>query len=211
MTIKEKITITKSFSPFAILPKKELVVLAKHAKEKIFPIKSFLVEQGKPAEVVYLVYGGLIQIYISTGEGKTIPIRVKEAPYIVGEMNLFDNLATTNIQVLQQTFTLVLSQKIFLKLLSTYPRVSLELLKTFNEKLRAANLHTEYFFSQRLKERLLTILQTLAKHFPNNEIYLSQEELAYIVGASRSKVTIILDELQKDNIISLSHKKIHLL
>lgn len=61
---------------------------------------------------------------------------------------------------------------------------------------------------QRLRGRMLSLLQRVAAYFPEKEIALTHEELAEIVGATRPRVTEALHELEEKKHLKLSHKKI---
>lgn len=211
MLISEKVIILKNNPLFKDFSDNELEDIATLTHEKIFVPKELILDQSKPASAVYLIYKGLVQIYMLTFEGKIIPIRVKESPYIVGEMNLFDNESTASIEAIQETHTLLIPKKLCIKLLNEKPFFAIALLKTINEKLRAANKETHNFFTSRLKDRTVQVLNALSPHFADNAISLSQEELALIVGASRARVTEILDELASEKVIRLSRRKISLL
>jgi Mn-dependent DtxR family transcriptional regulator len=64
--------------------------------------------------------------------------------------------------------------------------------------------------SKNLTDRTLNTLKTLANYFSNNDITLSQEQIASIIGATRARVTESLNTLEERGTITLSHKKIHL-
>ncbi len=68
----------------------------------------------------------------------------------------------------------------------------------------------EDLVSKNLKTRTWKVLQTLSAYFPNKDINLSQEELSGIIGATRSRVTEVLNELESENKIILSHKHIQI-
>jgi len=95
--------------------------------------------------------------------------------------------------------------------MNTYSHFTINLLETWAKKVRVINKQRENNFSLQLKERTLYALQILSTHFPNNEISLAQEELALIVGASRARVTEVLNELEKQKLIALSNRKIKFL
>lgn len=208
MITYHKAQILRQHILFRDLTLKELLLFADKTKEKIFPAKTAIINQSQPADAVYFIYKGLVKIYILNKEGKIIPIRIKEPQYIVGELNLFDNESTATVETLQETHTLVISKEDCKKLIMEKPRFAFNFLRMITEKLHAANNQANDYFSLRLKERTLEILKTLASHFPDNIISLSQEELAFIIGASRARVTETLDELACLKIISLARRKI---
>lgn len=211
MTIQQKIDIIKSHPLFESLQPKKAEKVAEVTKEKVFPPKTVIVNQSEPASAVYFVYHGLLKIYLLSEAGKVIPIRVKQAPYVIGELNVFDDESTINIETIQETHALVLSKTICKELILENPDFAFNLLKTLTEKLHVANKQTDHYLSIQLKERLWQTIQTIAPYFPEKKITLSQEEFSFIVGASRARVTELLNEFAKENLISLSHRKIQLL
>lgn len=211
MGIQQKINILQSHLLFSELTNTQVENFVARTKEKVFAPKTIMLNQFEPANAVYFIYKGLVKIYIMNEEGKIIPIRVKGPMYIIGEMNLFDNESTASIETLQETHTLVFTKEACTRFIKEHPSFAFNLLKILNEKLRAANKQTNYYFSFRLKERTMGTLKVLAPHFINNEISLSQEELSYLVGATRPRVTEILAQLAEEKLIYLSHRRISLL
>jgi CRP-like cAMP-binding protein len=208
MDNKQKINILQTFSLFKNLPPSALSSFAEKTKEKKFSPKTIILNQIEPANKIYFLYKGLVNIYMLNSLGKVIPIRVKGSPYIIGEMNLFDNESTATIETLQESYTLTATKKDCLQLVMRYPDFAFNLLQALNEKLRAANKQANYFQSFDLQERTWGVIQALAPHFHNNEITLSQEELSFLVGASRARVTEMLNILAGENLITISHRKI---
>lgn len=211
MNLNEKIDCLKKYSCFSILSDSEISDLSEAVTEKIFLPKSFILNQDRPADNIYFIYRGLVKIYILTLEGKVIPIRIQGAPYIAGELNLFDNESTASVETINKTHTLVIPKKVITKLIYKSPGFAVSLLKIITEKLRAANIQADMYFSMRLKERMKKAIKLLTPHFPKGEIGLSQEDISFIVGASRARVTEVLHELSLDKFISLSRQKIKLL
>ena len=211
MDIRQKIEILKEHPLFKDLESNEMEILAERTREKNFPPKTVIIDQYEPANAVYYIYKGLVKIYILTEEGRIIPIRVRGPMYIVGELNLFDEESTASIETIQETHTLVFTKAECRRLLIEHPSFAVNLLKMITEKLRAANKQTKHYLSLHLRERTWHILKSLAAHFPNNEVSLSQEELSFVVGASRARVTEILDELAAEKLIVLSRRKIRVM
>ncbi|HXS15050.1 MAG TPA: Crp/Fnr family transcriptional regulator [Candidatus Saccharimonadales bacterium] len=211
MSPHEKFALIQQYPLFKNLPSAELTHLANIAKEKIFKVHEVLLSQAYPPKTIFLIYKGLLRIYIINNDGKVIPIRIKGPLYVTGDANLADDVRTATIEAIQETHTLTIEMEEVRRLFLTYPTFALNFLQSVIEKLRAANNGTKYYFSTPLKERTQTILQDLATYYHNREITLSQEELADIIGATRGKVTLMLQELEDQNIISIEYKKIKVL
>lgn len=211
MNTKQKIKILSVFSLFKDLKNTDIELFAKKTRTKIFPPKTLILNQSQPAEAVYFMYKGLVKIYIMNSDGLPIPIRTRGPNYVIGEINLFDDESTASIETIQETHTLYCSKETCLKLVMNNPQFAFNLLKMLSEKLRAANRQTDNYVTLPLLERTKSAIETLASHFPNNEIELSQEEIALVVGSSRARISEILNELKKQGIISLTRRKIRLL
>lgn len=208
MTIEEKITLIKKFSLFDSLNDQELIFTAQNAKPVVFSPQETIISQDKSGEGIYAIYKGLIRVFIISKDGKVIPIKIKSDPYIIGIVDVIDNERASIIEAIQETHALFIPKDCFIKIIRENARVTFSVLQLVTKKLRETNLQTEYYFSSPLKDRILHILRELAPFFPENTIILSHEEIADIVGATRARVTEVLDELSNQKIISLSQRKI---
>ena len=206
-----KVAILKKHPLFAGVTEHDIERFAQKTKEKVFLPKTIILNQADPADAVYIMYKGLVRIYMLNGEGRIIPIRIRGPRYLIGEMNLFDNESTANIEAIQETYTLMCRKEDCIDVLKHSPIIAFNLLKILNEKLRAANKQTNHYFSLGLMERTVNILHSLAPHFPNNEILVSQEEISYMIGATRPRVTEILACLVQKKVIVLSRRNIRVL
>lgn len=208
MNREEKITIIKQFSLFASLNDQELTLLAEQSKQIVFPPHITIISQDSPGNGVYLIYKGLIRIYMISQEGKVIPIKIKRNPYIVGVMDAIDNERASIIETIQETRTLLIPGENFKDILIKNAHLAFSVLQMVTKKLRETNMQMEYYFSSTLKNRTLNIIKELTPFFPEKIITLSQEEIADIVGATRARVTEVLNELSDENIISISQRRI---
>jgi CRP/FNR family transcriptional regulator, cyclic AMP receptor protein len=212
MTVEEKKKIIEAHPLFKGLNENAFFSLAEQVKEKNFPAKIIMLHQDDEATNIYFIYQGLVKIYITNSEGDQVPIGTPGDRYVVGEFSMLDDQPVASyVETIKETHTLFVTKKEFLHILDTYPRISINLLRIMSQKIRRANDQRVNNFSLQLKDRVLKVLQTLATHFPNQEIALSQEELALIIGATRPRVTEILKKLEEEKSISLSQRKIRLL
>jgi CRP-like cAMP-binding protein len=212
MTIAEKIEIMKTHPLFKGLDEDALHFIAKRTKEKIYEPHSIIVRHGDPATTVYVIYKGVFKIYVINEEGKQIPVRTTGEKYFVGDLGSVDgDPIPGTVETLQETHVLILSKEDFNLIISKYTPFAINLLHLWGQKVRGANKQREINYSLQLKDRTFETLQTLASYFPNNEIALSHEELASILGATRARVTEVLNEFVKEKRIILSNRKITIL
>lgn len=212
MTISEKIEVMKAHPLFKGLDEDALDFIAKRTQEKIFKPHTVIIRHEEPATAVYITYKGLIKIYVTNEEGKQIPVRTTGEKYFVGDLGSVDgDPIPGTVETLQETHALILSKADFNLIISKYTPFAINLLYLWGQKVRGANKQREINYSLQLKDRTFVTIQTLASYFPNNEITLSHEELASILGATRARVTEILNEYAKDKKITLSNRKIKVL
>jgi len=158
---------------------------------------------------VYFIYQGLVKVYLINREGKYIPVKVTGEKDFVGDLGAVDDgPVPATVEAIQETHALAISKDDFKQVIHSYPQFAINLIDLWAKKVRIINEQRENSYSLPLKERVLSALQTLAPHFTNDEITLTQEELANIVGATRARVTEVLNELQTEKYIQLANRKI---
>lgn len=211
MTLDEKTKIIKGFPLFQNLADSQVQTISEAVFEKEFLPGDILVDQGDRSDGAYFIISGSVKVYRISLDGNPINIAILGSGEVVGEMSLVDEEPrSATVEAIQKTKTLVLTKSNLLRVLSQNTQTAMALLKTFSARVRAADDYIEEIFSKHLTERTLHLIQTLAKHFPNREITLSQEELAEILGATRARVTEALNSLASQGLVTLSHRKIHL-
>ncbi|OGD86161.1 hypothetical protein A2Z23_02030, partial [Candidatus Curtissbacteria bacterium RBG_16_39_7] len=161
--------------------------------------------------VIYLISRGSVRAYRIADNGEEVNLAILGPKEIVGEISLLDERkCSANVESLQETSVLMLDKSAFVKILNLNPDIAIKLLQTICERVRTTDEYVEEVVSKELKDRVWRALNILANYFPDKDIILSQEELAAIVGATRPRVTEVLDDLQNQGKITLSHRKIHL-
>lgn len=186
------------------------IILPKlHLKE--FDRHQIIIEQDAQTFEAYIIVSGSVRVYRVSEEGNEITITFRSIGEIIGEMALLDdNPRSAYIETIQPTKLLAITRDDFRQIIFNYPEIAINLLKTLTKRLRETDLHLEAELSQNLSKRTWRVLKTLSNYFPNQEITMSQEELANIIGATRSRVTEVLDQFALEKKISLFHRKIQM-
>lgn len=212
MEIGEKINFLKEFPLFCELTAEEVENIARGTHELNFPAGEVLIEQDSEGGTTFFILEGGVKVYRLDENGDMITLAVLGPKDVIGEMSLIDNEPrSANVETIKDTKVMGLDKSGFTRILNTHPNIAMGLLRTLSARVRATNEKLEDILSKDLTERTQKTLKTLVKYFPNNEITLSQEELADIIGATRARVTEALNELQKEGKISLAHRRITLL
>jgi len=211
MNIEEKTNFILSIPLFEKLTQKEAQAIAVIAREKTFAPKTAFIKQDEKSDVTHLIYKGTVRAYRIADNGEEVNLAILGPGEIVGEMSLLDEKQhSANVESLQETKALMLPKEDFVKILHLHPDITIKLLQTLSERVRLTDEYVEEVVSKELKDRVWKVLNILANCFSNRDIILSQEELAAIVGATRPRVTEVLNDLQNQRKLTLSHRKIHL-
>lgn len=212
MTIDEKIKKLRAFSLFKDLSEADLLVIAREIKEEFIPQETIFIAQEDSSDNVFFIVSGAIRVFRLTEDGEEINVSLSGPGAVAGEMSLIDETPrSANVETLKDCEVFILTGESFKRILKTLPDVAINLLKVFSQRLRENNDHIEEVLSQTLAERTWKTLCALRKIFPDDQINLSQEELSFIVGATRARITESLNTLESEGKISLSHRKIHIL
>lgn len=209
MTTEQKKRILKEHPLFRGLDDSTLEFTAGRVQEKIYPPHAHIINQDDIVDNVFFLYQGLVKVYLINREGKYIPVKVTGEKDFVGDLGAVDNgPVPATVEAIQETRALTINKADFNRIIHSSPQFAINLITLWAKKVRIINEQRENSYSLPLKERVLSALQTLSPHFTNNEITLTQEELANIVGATRARVTEVLNELQSDKSIQLASRKI---
>lgn len=205
----DPIYLLKSVFLFHGLNEAQLSIVANNLVARNIETNKVFIEQDSFSDEVYIISQGAVKVYRLTEDGEEVSLAILGVGDVVGEMSLLDDEPrSANVETLQPTTLLALSKQSFREILRQYPDIALNLLAALSRRVRITNEHLESVLLLKLEERTWQILEVLAKHFNNQEIHLSQEEVASLVGATRARVSEVLNYLEKKGRIKLSHRSI---
>lgn len=197
---------------FSQLTKSQLQTFDVFFTEEYIEKDTVFIEQDADSSKAFLIIEGAVRVYRTTAEGEEINLAFKGSGELIGEMALLDGKPrSAYVKTIKDTLFYTLSRDNFIRIIINNPQIALNVIKSLTQSLRNMDKLLEDSKSKNLYQRTFETIQSLAIYFNNNDIAYSQEELASIVGATRSRVTEALHDLQKNRKITLSHKKIHLL
>lgn len=211
MNKSDIIRLIQSSELFKDLPETEAALLADIVKEKKVRSQEVFIEEGQEGYEAYIIVSGLAKVYRITEDGKEVTFGFRSPGEIIGEMALLDNgPRSAHVQAIQDMTLYAISKDEFLKLVDSRPGVALNMLKTLVKRIRQSTVIIEDTATKQVVERMIKLLCTLAPYFENQDITISHEELAILLGVTRPRVTEILHILEKEKRIQLSYKKIHI-
>ncbi len=209
MNFDEKVEILRSFPAFKVLPIADIRALAFAIKEKQVPEKTVLIYEGTSAESVYLIYSGVFKIYRLSPNGREINLGIAQKRDIIGEL-AFINMRTRTafVESMTSAHLFYLKGDDFIRLMRAYPEISMSILDSLAKKIKKADENTSQIMTKSLKERVHETILVISKGYENQEIVITHEELAALLGATRARITEALITLENEGKIINNHKRI---
>lgn len=185
--------------------------LAQAAIIRSYKPKQMIIEESTVNNMVFIVIEGLVKIYKITPEGKENYLAIEKPGDYLGIMDLGDNPATATVEVLEPTTVLCFPKSQLIALLEKNPLLWEKMYKILLAKLKMNITLLTISRNNSLHEKTYLTLDFLSRLSKDNVIHLSHESLAQIIGATRPRVTEVLQTLKNGGKITLSSKKITLL
>src|SRR5262249_8057027 len=121
---------------------------------------------------------------------------------------------TTSAQTLEPSILCEIRQQDFESLLTAYPELSLQLLKSVGRRLKKAEAHLLNVIcndvSTRVRDALIELmaLESGIQSTQPVRIKITQQDLANLIGASRQKTWEALKELESSHVLRLMYRSI---
>jgi CRP/FNR family transcriptional regulator, cyclic AMP receptor protein len=186
------------------------------SKPRSFTPNEVIFRQGDTGYSLYIVTRGRVKICVLDQEGMELIFTFLSSGDILGEMAILDGgkRSATAVAV-EQTETIYIDRPDFLSFLSSSPAASLGIISVLSKRLRDTNKHWEEFalmdVASRSARRLLEEIEVEKNgniQKQTDVLYISQEELGRLVGASRVMVNRVLNSLVDSGMIKIGRKKI---
>jgi CRP/FNR family cyclic AMP-dependent transcriptional regulator len=166
-------------------------------------------EQG---EVLFILKKGHVQLYRMSDEGRKLVIATLGPGTIFGEMamtglGMYDAFA----EATEEALICILNRADLERLLISKPKIAVRLLDVMAKRLRETEERLEQTLFHDVPSRLAALLLRLRTEKHADTIEMTHEELAEHLGVYRETVTAALNNLRKDNLISVGRKQVHLL
>jgi CRP-like cAMP-binding protein len=201
------------------------------ARARVFPPGGILCTQGEPTTHVFILQSGWVKILTDTSEGRQTLEALRREGEIVGEIaGQVTGYRTATVQALGPVHALLIGTRKLGDFLDARPvaaqayrQAMAEVQQVAYEKQRSRDLLSG---AQRLAGLLLDLTEQSGLPGPANRggpharanhdhtappLQLSQEELASLIGASRSTVTRALQGWRSRHIIGTDQRRIQIL
>lgn len=168
---------------------------------------------GETEDRIYIMKLGVVKIVVNTEDGHEV---VKD---VIQRGDLFGQLPGGHIS--DTEFAIAASPQVsictfkksdFEKVLANSPTVSLKFARLMGDKMRVLEQKYNSLVFKDLKTRLVEFLYQYHKTFSlgSNQIenFLTQEDIAQLIGGSRQSVAGLVSELEKEGYITYARKAI---
>lgn len=170
---------------------------------------------GDSADSIYLLRDGRIKITALADDGHEVLREIIGPGEIFGETSLILGIPrTTSAQALEASLLCEIRRKDFETLLSMYPELSFQLLKSVGVRLKQAEAQLVNVMcndiSSRVREALIDLIIKESGAVPDRPIRvkITQQDLANSIGASRQKTWQVLKELEDSSVLRLMYRSI---
>jgi CRP/FNR family transcriptional regulator, cyclic AMP receptor protein len=203
-------------SHLAPLPPEVLAELLSGAVRERVPAGALTHRQGEPAPHLELVLSGLVRVFVTAPDGRTMTVRYCRPGALIGAVSLFSPgfLMPATTQALVPAEVLKLAPAVARRAAARDVRVAGAFLRELSERVLS-------FVHEIPDSAFATVRQRVARHLldlasehaaqaagPPLAVRVSQRELAEAVGTVREVVVRIMRELRADGVVRTGRDEI---
>ncbi|AMA49195.1 MULTISPECIES: Crp/Fnr family transcriptional regulator [Flavobacterium] len=206
--------IVRQFSSLKALTKDELLRMAECKTSYTIKKGEPIFEEGEMTNGIFCIKDGVCKMTKLSTNGKDQIVKLVKAGELLGQRSMISeepaNLSAVALEDMEVCFV---PKSEILKFFNQNNQFSMNVMKTICSDLKEADDHMVSMAQKSVKERLAETLLYLEETFGSNEdgslrIQLSREELAGMIGTATESCIRLLSELNKQELISISGKKI---
>jgi CRP/FNR family cyclic AMP-dependent transcriptional regulator len=136
----------RSIPLFAGLPTPRLKLIAYTAEAIHFEPGEVIVQQGDPADAVYIIAEGEAEVWLTALDGHTVRLGSLSRHSLLGEIAVLCNgRRTATVRARDRVVTLKIAGRVFLDLLQQSPEIAMQVMKILAERLeRSTALLQQY-------------------------------------------------------------------
>ncbi|MBI1288047.1 MAG: cyclic nucleotide-binding domain-containing protein [Flavobacteriales bacterium] len=199
------------------LPAEHQDFLNRFVQFKSFPKNAFIYNPGEMADWVYFVVDGMVKTGTINDEGKEVIKNIFYPGEMFGELGLSGMIERPDFAATLKSGVEVLRIPVHAlkELINKSPEVGLRMIEKLGERITRSEKRLEQLVFDDARTRIIAFLkeqatkngikfadETLIKHG------FTHQDMANITGTSRQLVTIVLNELKKENLINFDRSSI---
>lgn len=209
--------IVMQFSSLKALNKDQLVKMANCKTSYIIKKGETIFDEGETINGVFCVKGGVCKMTKLSDNGKDQIVKLAKAGELLGQRSMISNEATNLSAIaLEDMEVCFIPRNEIIGFFNENNQFSMNVMQNICSDLKNADDHMVNMAQKTVKQRLAETLIYLEETFGVNEdktlkIQLTREELAGMIGTATESCIRLLSEFNKQNIISLTGKRITLI
>ena len=194
-----------------LLPQELLQEFGRQGTVKTFPKNAIVVVEGEPAESLYLVLDGELTVYVDDEAGNVAELARLGPGQYFGELMLGSAVRTASVRALGPARLCIVRRPEFEAILRRRPDLSFHVIQTLIGRVKALTENVRGLALMDVYGRVARLLLSAANTDGGHAVHgLSQQAIAERVGASRSMINRILNDLAAGGYIELRRGEIHL-
>ncbi len=191
-----------------------LAELARLGETRTWEPGAIVVNEGAPADCMYLVHEGELRAFVAGDGGRVVELNTLRAGELFGELMLSGEARAATVQATTRARLTRVTRSEAERLLAQRPDLALQLIQRLVQRVRTLTRTVGSLASVDVYGRLVGLFEALAvdeqgqRHVPGP---LSQQRIAERVGASKAMVNRLLADLARGGYIEISRGRIVLL
>lgn len=172
--------------------------------------REILYQAGEQSDSLYIVHKGKVKNYRLTDSGKEQLVRILTPGDFTGEYALFnDSIHESYAEAMLDTSICMIKRSDLQTLLIKYPSISMNILKTFSNRLEESERQTTLFATEKIETRIaLFLMQCLENDSNEVSLPMSKKDLASYLGTTPETLSRRLTQLEKRGYIKRKSNKI---
>lgn len=199
------------------LPADDQDFLNRYAQSRMYGKNTFIYNPGEPADWVYFMTAGVVKTGTINDEGKEVIKNILYPGEMFGELGLsgMDERPDFAATLKAEGEIVRIPVKILKELINKNPDVGLRMIEKLGERISRSEKRLEQLIFDDARTRIIAFLIDQAKKngqkFADETLIrhgFTHQDMANITGTSRQLVTIVLNELKKENFINFDRTSI---
>lgn len=184
----------------ALLSQQLLDLLAKRGSLRSYSRRETIVVEGEPSDSYYLLMSGGLKVYTRDDKGRELVYNMLRPGECFGEMVLDGGPRSATVAAMVDSKCIVIDHDKVRAFMKQYPEFAECLAMKLIERLRHATQQTRSLVLNDIYERTVLLLNKMAENHDGARIvpaWLTQQEIANRIGATREMVNRVLRDLVK--------------
>lgn len=196
---------------FQGLPEKYTKLLGDFFKIKHYKKNAPIFLARQKAANLYIVYSGSVKVYVISNQGKEQIIHIGMPADIIAGFTIFTEEGyPANCSALEDVILLEMSRSQFTKLVSSHPKIALNLLGLQAKRLKELTLKIEGFAIKNTEQKLARYIMKKLDYKNEFKLDLSISALANLFGVTRENLSRTIGKMVKNKIIKFKDKKVEI-